>query len=244
MIASRIITSGAAMPWQVSYPFSGNPIDYGFWAPVPQVGSGLVNASKVLTYQTTLSFDKFHLNDTGHFSRYHSADITNNSPKPVTYKFTLQPGGGFNAQDKVNSSFLSYGTDLDPVSIAPKVTFPSGTFTVKPGETKKAQFNFAPVTGLDETKLPIYSGKILISGSNGEELSIPYLGAAFDLKTAMRRNMFAGSGPWQVGAEDKGIDEYHTYDFNVSYNAQHYPRIYSEFKFGSKEVSYLVPLFT
>ena len=38
---------------------------------------------------------------------------------------------------------------------------------------------FTAPTGLDATKLPVYSGKVLISGSNGEELGIPYFGEFF-----------------------------------------------------------------
>ncbi len=37
------------------------------------------------TLTTGLSFTKFALNDTAHFERYHSVDITNNSPNPVIY---------------------------------------------------------------------------------------------------------------------------------------------------------------
>lgn len=34
----------------------------------------------------------------------------------------------------------------------------------------------------DESKLPVYSGKILISGSNGEKLSVPYMGNYFSAR--------------------------------------------------------------
>lgn len=41
---------------------------------------------------------------------------------------------------------------------------------------KYHRVTFTVPTGLDATKLPVYSGKVLISGSNGEELGIPYFG--------------------------------------------------------------------
>ena len=37
------------------------------WAPVAQVGAGMINAAKLLNYTTSLSFNKMELNDTAHF---------------------------------------------------------------------------------------------------------------------------------------------------------------------------------
>ncbi|KAH8892393.1 subtilisin-like serine protease [Thozetella sp. PMI_491] len=233
--AARIVSSGAAVPWQVQQP-TGLPVDYGFWAPVPQVGTGLINATKVLNYETSLSFERFALNDTAHFSRYHSVDITNNGNKPVTYTFALQPAGGFNAQSVI-PSYIAYGLELSPISIVPSVSFPQGTFTVQPGQTKKAQINFNQPQGADPAGLPFYSGKVLISGSNGEELSVPYLGAAFDLKTSLRRNLFSDTTPYQVsGAGRQDIDQYHTYNFDLSWYGQSFPKVYADFKWGTKQL--------
>ncbi len=234
-LADRIISSGAAVPWQVVQPTS-LPVDFGFWAPVPQVGTGLVNASKVLSSETSLSFDKFELNDTAHFSRYHSVDITNNGNKAVTYTFSLQPAGGFNTQG-FNPSYLAYALEVNPISIVPPVSFPQGTFTVQPGQTKTAHINFNPPSGVDPTLLAVYSGKVLISGSNGDELSIPYMGAAFDLKNSIRRNLFSDTTPYQVsGVNRENIDTYHTYNFDLSWFVQSFPKVYADFKWGTKQL--------
>ncbi|KAK3387888.1 subtilisin-like serine protease [Podospora didyma] len=236
-LANRIISSGAAVPWQVTQPTS-LPIDYGFWAPVPQVGTGLINATKVLTYTTSLTFEKFALNDTSHFNRYHEVQITNRGSKPVTYSFTLQPAGAFNAQSPTYPTYLAVFYELEPFSLAPKVSFPTGSFTLQPGQTKKVQINFdQPTGGFDASKLPVYSGKVLISGSNGEQLSVPYTGAAFDLKTSLRRAMFSDGRPYQVsGPNREDISIYHTYDFNVSWEAQSFPKVYAGFKWGPKQL--------
>ncbi|KAK3321354.1 subtilisin-like serine protease [Cercophora scortea] len=238
-LTNRIVSSGAAVPWQVTQPTS-LPVNYGFWAPVPQVGSGLVNATKVLSYTTSLAFDNFALNDTAHFSRYHEVQITNNGNKAVTYSFTLQPAGGFNVQNPSYASYLAAYYDLEqPFSLVPSVSFPSGSFTVQPGQTKKAQINFNPPQGQDASKLPIYSGKALISGSNGEQLSVPYMGAAFDLKNSLRRGMFADGTPYQVSGPNRDdISLYHTYDFNLSWSAQSFPKIYAAFKWGPKQLRF------
>lgn len=38
------------------------------------------------------------------------------------------------------------------------------------------RFTFKAPEGVNATKLPVYSGKVLVSGSNGEELGVPYFG--------------------------------------------------------------------
>ena len=63
----RIVTSGAALPWSTS---DVPPVqDYGYFAPVPRVGSGMIDAVKVLDYTTVLEYDNFGLNDTANFAR-------------------------------------------------------------------------------------------------------------------------------------------------------------------------------
>ncbi|KAK4221773.1 subtilisin-like serine protease [Podospora fimiseda] len=234
-LSNRIISSGAALPWQISQPV-GLPIDYGFWAPVTQVGAGLINATKVLEYSTSLSFSKFALNDTAHFERYHEVLITNTANKPVEYKFSLQPAGTFNAQSPNYPSFLSAYYELEPYSFTPTVKLPSA-LTIPPGQSRKVQITFEPPSTLDVSKLPIYSGKVLVSSSTQEELSIPYLGVGFSLKSALRNQMFVEGTPYQVGGPNRDdISIYHTYNFNLSWTVQSFPKVYAAFKWGAKQV--------
>ncbi|KAH8879495.1 subtilisin-like serine protease [Thozetella sp. PMI_491] len=232
----RIISSGAAVPWQVMQP-TLLPTDYGYWAPVPQVGTGLINATKILNYETSLSFDKFALNDTAHFSRYHSIDITNNGAKAITYTFALQPAGAFKAASPSAPSYLAWAGEVEPFTLDPTVSFPQGAFTVQPGQTKTAKINFNQPVGADPAGLSVYSGKVLISGSNGEELSVPYMGAAFDLKNAMRNNLFAGGTPFaRNGPGAQSMDAYHTFGFDLNYFRQDFPKIYADFQWGVSQL--------
>ncbi|KAI9151410.1 Minor extracellular protease vpr [Paramyrothecium foliicola] len=232
-LTERIIASGKSVPWQVLEP-SGAPRDFGFYAPVAQVGSGLINATKVLDYSTSLSFQRFALNDTNNFNRYQKVDITNNGDKDVTYKFELEPAGGYNAQGRT-PSLLGHILDLQPRELVPNVNFPQGTFRVRPGETKQAQFNFMYPSVDDETRLPVYSGKILIKGDNGEQLGVPYLGAAFDLKKNVRGNMSPPGLPYaRSGPRGEDITKYSKFAFNVS--AQDFPKVYTQYRWGVKEL--------
>ncbi|KAJ4417379.1 hypothetical protein N0V85_001888 [Neurospora sp. IMI 360204] len=234
-LANRIISSGAAVPWQVDNPV-GNPIDYGFWAPVPQVGTGLVNAAKVLDYTTSLTWEKFHLNDTANFQAHHSVTITNNGPKSATYSFALQPAGAFNAHSDYDPEYLSTFIDyISPYSLVPRVQLPQNV-TIAPGHSKTVHIKFQPPSpsSYNATKLPIYSGKVLINSNENEDLSIPYYGAAFSLRFAFKDHMFI-YGPFQAAGPDReDIDTYHTYDFNLSLAAQSFPTVAANLRFPTK----------
>jgi subtilisin family serine protease len=97
-LSNRIISSGGSVPWYTVAVEEEDPIDYGYWAPVIQVGTGQVDAWKVVNYTTSLTFDNIALNDTHTFSRYHKVQIKNTGEKEATYKFALQPAGGIEAQ--------------------------------------------------------------------------------------------------------------------------------------------------
>jgi hypothetical protein len=38
--------------------------------------------------------------------------------------------------------------------------------------------------GWNASALPVYSGKVIVSGNNGEQVSIPYLGKLFTIQAA------------------------------------------------------------
>ncbi|CAK7224769.1 hypothetical protein SCUCBS95973_005629 [Sporothrix curviconia] len=233
----RIIASGGALPWIDGF----SNTDYGFWAPTIQVGTGLVDASKVLNYNTSLSYAKFALNDTHHFERYHKVQITNSGDKPVTYKFQLQDAAGFESWQPFDENV--YGSprpkvlvELAPVKMAPKVSFPGGTFTVQPGETKEAQFNFDYPTGF--ANIPVYSGKILILGSNGEQLSVPYFGIASSIEKDLQKQFQKGYPYGESGViyPFPDFDNHSVFTFDFNRGVQDFPKIVSRTQWGVKEL--------
>ena len=140
-LVMRIISSGQQTPY-LNRNAAGLYPDLD--APVAQVGTGIINATKVLEYTTTLSLTKFALNDTRNFEPRQSVDITNNALADVTYTFSLRPGPGFetwvpyNSED-ATSPRIALGSDLVPQSIVPGVEFPRGTFKVLAGKTETAE---------------------------------------------------------------------------------------------------------
>ncbi|KAJ0354220.1 hypothetical protein COL154_011825 [Colletotrichum chrysophilum] len=136
-LSRRIISCGESLPWQAIVP-QALPTDFGFFAPVAQVGTGLINATKLLESTTSLSFEKMALNDTRTFIGSHKVDITNNGDDPVGYTFAVEPAGGFNAQGRT-SQMLADVLDVKPIELVPDVALPTDTFIVNPGETRTAE---------------------------------------------------------------------------------------------------------
>lgn len=240
-LVMRIIASGEALPWDDGQ-LSG--ITYDFFAPVAQVGTGLVNASKVLTYDTDLSLARFALNDTRHFSRYHKVDITNNGDSLIEYTFSQEAFGGLpvmnNNEDDWATPRPAWIEELltRPVQLVPSISFPRSGFTVQPGQTKTAQFNFDYPKNATAKDLPIYSGKVLIHGSNGDELSIPYLGLAADLKkdNELMYQYPIGLPIITSTREDIPISSKANFTFDLSLEAQDFPRAHARLQLATREL--------
>jgi hypothetical protein len=77
-LQAPILASGERMMWE------GADVD----ASPTQVGNGMIIATKIMQSNTQLSFTKFALNDTHHFSRYQAVDITDESDRAVESPLT------------------------------------------------------------------------------------------------------------------------------------------------------------
>ncbi|KAI1394404.1 subtilisin-like protein [Hypoxylon trugodes] len=243
-LTARIMGTARAVPWA---DWATTATDYGFWAPTTQVGAGFIDAERVLNSSTELSFEgrKFELNDTAHFAGTQTVDITNHADKSVTYKFSLQDAGGYDSWNPVvpghPQSFipaLKLYPEVNPVKMTPGVTFPKEEFIIAPGETKTAEFTFTVPEGLNTSSLPVYSGKVLISGDNREELGVPYFGVACDLNQTITNIWdFGGNYPWLTsGVSDNRIQQKSNFTFNLSRDAQDFPKLNTGFAWGTEEL--------
>lgn len=126
-LTMRIIASGQSLAY-----FDGTSLtNYGMYAPVAQVGTGIINASNVLDFTTSLSYGKFALNDTRHFNSSHSVDITNGAEESVTYTYGVQAAAGL--ETYISGEFVDlFG--LSPTVMDPSVALPD-SITLGSGET-------------------------------------------------------------------------------------------------------------
>ncbi|KAL2283510.1 hypothetical protein FJTKL_09840 [Diaporthe vaccinii] len=227
----RIIASGTSLPWS-----DGTATDYGFAASVAQVGNGLVNAFKVVNYTTDISFEKIALNDTKFFSGDHDLTITNTGGKDVVYKFSYEAAAGMETlgwysfvEPYAGEKRLKSFSELKPTSLLIEVSV-SAELTLGPGESTTVTVNFPnpDSLGWNSSALPVYSGKVIVSGNNGEQFSVPYLGLAADLNaeiTPINRPTY----PFTNQRD-------YVYSFNLNTLSQDFPTIYSKLIWGSKEV--------
>ncbi|KAF4467133.1 serine endopeptidase [Fusarium albosuccineum] len=240
-LAMRIISSGEDVRWHDG---TGDSPDYGLMASVAQVGTGLVNATKVLDYSTSLSFTKFALNDTRYFNDEHTVEITNAGDEPVTYDFSFKGYGGLNAMNTDPETWgtprMAWGEEIlaAPQKMEPQISLPDAKVTVQPGETKKAKVSFKAPTGLEASKLPLYSGKIIITGSNDEIVGVPFMGLAADLGKDVG-DIFdypIGFPTITSTRDDIPIAEKSNFTFDLDPEVQDFPNLYSRINYGTREL--------
>ncbi|KAM0348386.1 hypothetical protein ACHAPU_004356 [Fusarium lateritium] len=128
MLRDRIASSGTSLP------FMNNHFLYNYKAPPFQVGTGLVDAWKVLNYDTQLEYEPFALKDTELFEPRWSFNITNTGEMAHRYTFKLEPQAGFNIYDSDDGVALLYA--VEPKNIVPPVRLPHTVF-IEPGETRE-----------------------------------------------------------------------------------------------------------
>ncbi|KKF92193.1 Subtilase family protein [Ceratocystis platani] len=228
-LSQRIISGGQSLLW-----WDGSSEQK---APVTQVGTGLIDAVKVLDYTSELSFEKIALNDSINFNGYHEFTVWNKGKEPVTYSFSTEAAAGIEAlTDVENDVRIKLLYELTPVSLEPKITLPD-KLTLQPGANKNVAVKFEnpDALGWNTHALPSYSGKVLVHSSLGETLAIPYHGIAADLHNGITR-MFRKGYPIIVSTLDSiPIAEKTTFTFDLSLEAQDFPRLRTMMVYGSDE---------
>lgn len=130
MLANRIVSSGISIAW------AADKIDLDFRAPPFQVGTGLVNALKVINYDTQLSFEPISLSDSVQFRSTWTANITNSGNRSIVYSFALEPQAGVEILDPHYGIKTIY--QLEPTRIIPGFSLPKDV-TVTPGQTRQVE---------------------------------------------------------------------------------------------------------
>ncbi|KFA48007.1 hypothetical protein S40293_02676 [Stachybotrys chartarum IBT 40293] len=182
LLWERITSSGKNVAWSAAEVLLNRT------APPFQVGTGLVDAWKVLNYDTHLSSRSFALQDTERFQSRWTANITNTGNETLNYTFRLDPIAGANMYSRYSRIAAIY--QLEPYRIIPNVTLPE-PLVLDPGDSKVVEFEFG-LPDVDDDYLPLYGGKVWVEAHNGERLSIAlYAGAAYDTEKAFD-TMFNG----------------------------------------------------
>ncbi|EFQ27279.1 subtilase [Colletotrichum graminicola] len=234
-LTMRIVASGASLPW---LPYVEEAAESAFRAPSQQVGGGLIDARKVVGYDTALELRRFGLNDTANFRAGQEMAVRNTGADKVTYSFAVESWAGvemlkaYDARDPGETPRIRYRPEIVPSNISVDVALPD-EFELGPGEERKAKFEFEVPQGVNQTALPAYGGRVLVKGSNGEVLGVPFQGLAFDLKEQMQ-SPFHGTYPWLRSTA--AYSNKTTFTFDLSSAAQDFPKIFMKIKWGTREV--------
>ncbi|TDZ40669.1 Minor extracellular protease vpr [Colletotrichum trifolii] len=176
-LRSVISATAKPRPWN-----DGAVVSDALLAPVAQQGAGLVQAWDAAHATTMLATLGIALNDTDNFVGEHVFSVRNTAAEEVTYKLG-------HARAATVYSFAPGQAQLDvaraPVPTAEgwaEVEFEADTLVVPAGGSADVKLTVAPPSGLNATLLPVYSGYITLDGSNGETLSVPYLGVGGSMR--------------------------------------------------------------
>ncbi|KXH27592.1 subtilase [Colletotrichum salicis] len=229
-LSMRIISTGASLPWLL---YSGEA-DEAYRAPSQQIGGGLVDAGKVVGYRTSLELVRFGLNNTANFRADQRVMVRNGGNQTVRYSFEVESWAGvemlkaFDGRDPGETPRIRYRAEILPTNISTKATIPND-FVLGPGEERRAEFVFEVPEGVNQTALPAYGGRLLVKGSNGETVGIPYQGLAFDLQKQME-SPFHGTYPWLRSTSVYSNKT--TFSFELASGIQDFPMMFMKVKWA------------
>ncbi|ODV57935.1 subtilisin-like protein, partial [Ascoidea rubescens DSM 1968] len=143
-------------------------------APLNQQGAGLVNALSFVDYSSTITSNPLLvLNDTDNRVSEHLVTVYNGGCEDVMYVLSHEGAATIKARNKEDGFPQVYYPEYDTSEAHIKYSLSS--FTLQPGESANVTVDItAPVSNITDGYL--FSGKIVVTGSNGEILKVPYMG--------------------------------------------------------------------
>ena len=173
--------------------FDGTDV-YPYLAPVVQQGSGLINAYDAVHTETILSVSSISLNDTEHFKAKSNFTIQNAGSQAVTYELAHVSGPTiYTLSDHGPAPYpFGYGgVSPEIVESAATLEFSSTSVTIAAGESAVVEISPTPPSDLITNHIPVYGGYITLNGTNGDSLSLPYMGVASVMRNATVMNTYA-----------------------------------------------------
>ncbi|KAF0315725.1 subtilisin-like serine protease pr1c [Colletotrichum asianum] len=167
-------STSRARPW-----FDGTNV-HDILAPVPQQGSGVVQAYDAAHAKTILSVSDISFNDTENFVAQHTSSIRNTGGDAVIYQLghtTAATAYTFASGSRSASQFPN-----PTVDDWAKLSFSSETISMSAGSSVEVTVTVVPPRNVNATQLPVYSGLVTIEADGGETHNIPYVGVAGSMK--------------------------------------------------------------
>ncbi|OHF02028.1 alkaline elastase YaB [Colletotrichum orchidophilum] len=200
-------------------------------ASLAQQGAGLVDAVKLFDFTTVLlSEPTLSLNDTDNRISTHTIRIQNTGSEEVSYNISHVAASTVSSRDS-----LLYPNAYYPPLVSAAGSLTEGKIvTVAAGATQDIEITLSAPAGAPESGA-LWSGKVILAGSNDELLAVPYIGIE-----ASTYNWT----PLHHGPESYRYDATEGYLYPVDYQGQAYhpadgdsPETYFAFRYGTYEFS-------
>ncbi|KAF5131242.1 Subtilisin NAT [Metarhizium anisopliae] len=179
MMASRLVST--AKPQQDA---SGAGL-----VTVAQQGGGLISAWDAAHATTLVQPSHLAFNGTDHRVSTIRLSITNTAQSEVTYQLSpIHATTLYAAKPAMPLDMPNHDPMLnpEPVQATADIKLSRSSIILQPGESGTIDVSASDPSGLDTTRLPIWSGWISINGSDSTALTIPFLGLAGSLRSAAR----------------------------------------------------------
>ncbi|CAN9281963.1 unnamed protein product [Alternaria alternata] len=153
--------------------FNEGSTTYTYLAPVAQQGGGLIQAYDAAYTKTVLSVSSISFNDTNNRIETTNFTITNTGTEDVTYSIAnVIAASGYTLEEGTIFP-MSFPNEL--VTQGAELSFSDDKVTVSARSEVAVSVTVSP-PALDAARLPVFSGYIMLNGTNGDSLSLPYLG--------------------------------------------------------------------
>ncbi|KAF2220403.1 peptidase S8/S53 domain-containing protein [Elsinoe ampelina] len=150
----------------------------------------------------------FSFNDTDNFADTQNFTISNLGTEDITWDVSHIPAGTFYTLAAGSTRPQVFPNTYDPATAT--LEFSSKSVTIPAGGSVPLTVFADLPAGLDASRLPVYSGYIALNSTDGQSLSVPYLGVVGSLTSAtvleaettyLSRSTDADSAPVDAGTE-------------------------------------------
>ena len=171
---------------------------YDFFAPVQQQGAGLIQAFDAAYATSLISPSNLAFNDTDHFAKSQTFQISNTGKKSVTYK--ISHTAAVTMYTLAKDSIYPMPFPNEPVDGAASLKFSDSSVTIAPGRSHNIKVSPTAPSGIDAKRLPVWSGWVAINGTDGSSLSIPYQGISGSMRSS---TVLGAKDTWIAKSTDK-----------------------------------------
>nr|CEG04950.1 unnamed protein product [Fusarium clavum] len=159
--------------------FNDGKAFYDFLAPVPQQGGGLLQAHDAAYAKILLSRSSLSFNDTDNFPDSLNFTVKNTGKKSIDLQISHVPA--VTMFTLVENTIYPNSFPNDFAQEQASMKFSESKVTVDAGESVVIEVLATPPKGLNNTRLPVWSGYVSINGTDGTSLSLPYQGLSGSL---------------------------------------------------------------